>query len=89
VKLKDRVAIVTGAGLGIGRSSAGSLPERVPVAGIDAEAGRQVAGQIRKEGGEAISVQVDVSNGTDARMMCSRLALSLALILFNYWALYS
>jgi len=63
--LKDKVAIITGAGQGIGLSYAlGFAGEgaKVVIADINGENGQNVADKINEGGGEAIAVQTDVSN---------------------------
>jgi NAD(P)-dependent dehydrogenase (short-subunit alcohol dehydrogenase family) len=63
VKLKDRIAIVTGATSGIGEASALLFAQegaRVAVTGRDAGRGRKVAAAIAGTGGKAIFVQADV-----------------------------
>ena len=63
MKLKDRVAIVTGATSGIGEASALLFAEegaRVTVTGRDAARGRKVVDAITAAGGTAIFVQADV-----------------------------
>lgn len=64
MRLRDKVAIITGAAQGIGEASARLFARegaRVVVADIQAELGAQVASAIRDAGGEAMFVQTDVS----------------------------
>jgi len=64
-QLEGRVAVVTGAGSGIGRGSARALAARgmaVVVADIEAEAARTVADEIEDAGAAALAVATDVSS---------------------------
>src|SRR5438034_11629401 len=71
-RLKDKVALITGAGSGIGRESAILFArEGASVVAVDLnpDTAVHVAEQIRTEGGEAIAVQADVSITADAERM--------------------
>jgi 3-oxoacyl-[acyl-carrier protein] reductase len=62
--LDGRVAIVTGAGQGVGRGIALALAERgasVVIAARRAETGDSVAEEIRQRGGEAVCIVTDVT----------------------------
>src|SRR3990172_10227293 len=72
MRLKDKVAVVTGAASGIGRATAALLGQeggRVMCADIDGEGAERVARQIADSGGEAASTQIDVSRGADCERM--------------------
>lgn len=70
--LKEKVAIVTGGGSGIGRASAMVMAQRgasVTVADIVAERAEQVADEIRVAGGQALAYTVDVAEEAQIRGM--------------------
>ena len=71
----DKVAIVTGAGGGIGQAYAEALAGEgaaVVVADINAQGAEQVASAISAAGGRAIGVTVDVSDPASATAMAER-----------------
>jgi NAD(P)-dependent dehydrogenase (short-subunit alcohol dehydrogenase family) len=65
VNLSERVAIVTGAGHGLGKSHAAELARagaKVAVLEVDASAGTETAEKIDESGGEAATHSVDVAD---------------------------
>ncbi len=65
MRLKDKVAIITGAGRGIGEATAKKFAEegaKVVVASLFAEEVETTVNEIKAEGGEAFGVVVDVTN---------------------------
>jgi len=72
MRLADKVAIITGAGGGMGRVAAGMFARegaRVVVAEYSEAAGSETVEQIRAAGGQATFVRADVSKEADARAM--------------------
>jgi 3-oxoacyl-[acyl-carrier protein] reductase len=70
MKLKDRVAIVTGAGSGIGQATAilfAAEGAKVTAVDLKPDAARATAEQIEKAGGQALAVAADVSRSDDNR----------------------
>jgi 3-oxoacyl-[acyl-carrier protein] reductase len=73
--IEGKVAIVTGAGGGIGEGYARALAAegaKVVIAEIDQAKGESVAAAIRSEGGEATFVEVDVGSEDSTRAMAER-----------------
>ena len=65
MKLKERVAVITGAGAGIGRASALEFARegaRVVVADVNAEGAQETVNQIAALGGQALAVPTDVAD---------------------------
>ncbi len=70
MRLKGKVAIITGAGSGIGQATAELFGEeggKVVVADIDAKGGEATTKTIRDRGGVAHFVQADISREADAK----------------------
>ncbi|MGI4845779.1 MAG: SDR family NAD(P)-dependent oxidoreductase [Janthinobacterium lividum] len=71
-KLEGRVAILTGAGNGLGAEAARVLAghgAQVAIVDIDGDAARRVAAQIEDQGGQALAVPCDVSLEAEVRNM--------------------
>ena len=72
MRLANKVALITGAGSGIGRESALLFSRegaRVVVVDVKDEAGEAVVEELRSAGGEAVYVHADVSKVADAEAM--------------------
>ncbi len=72
MRLKDKAAVVTGAGSGIGRAIAMRFANegaKVVVAELNAESGEATAAMIREQDHEAISIPTDVSSSDDVRKL--------------------
>ena len=68
-RLKDKIAVITGSGKGLGEAIALLFSRegaKIVVFDIDEPAGRETVEQIQEQGGEAIFVHGDVSNPVDA-----------------------
>src|SRR5207253_5395785 len=75
VKLQGLVAVITGAGSGIGRASALAFGEQgacVLAADLNAASVDETAEQVRAAGGNADTAQVDVTNADQVEAMVRR-----------------
>lgn len=72
MRLKDKVALITGSGSGIGRATAILFAKegaKVAVADYVRNAGEETVEIIKNAGGEAFFISVDVSNANDVQKM--------------------
>ncbi len=70
--LEGKVALVTGAGSGIGRASALTFARegaKVVVADVNAQGGEETVSKIKESGGDSVLVHADVSNAADVEAM--------------------
>src|SRR4051812_32426864 len=75
MRLQGKVALITGAGSGIGRQAALLFSKQgAAVAAVDVneEAARETVSLVEKEGGRAISCKADVSRARDCERMVAQ-----------------
>jgi len=75
MKLKNKIAIVTGSGRGIGKSTALELAKegaKVVVSDIDIKECQNVCNEIKKIGFDAIAVKCDISKKSDVDAMIKK-----------------
>jgi len=75
VRLKDKVAVITGAGSGIGRTTAILFSRegaKVAIVDIDRRMGEETAGIIEKKGGKAIFIPADITDPQQVKSMVDR-----------------
>ncbi|GLR15826.1 glucose 1-dehydrogenase [Portibacter lacus] len=74
MRLKDKVALITGGGNGIGRASAILFAKegaKIVVADVDEKGGNETVEEIKNNGGEAVFIRTDVSNQAQCEAMIS------------------
>ena len=75
MRLKDKVAIITGGGQGLGREYALRFCKegaKVVIAEINIDNARKVENEIKDMGGEALAIEVDVSKWEDTKNMAEK-----------------
>jgi NAD(P)-dependent dehydrogenase (short-subunit alcohol dehydrogenase family) len=72
MRLENKVALITGAGSGIGRETALLFAKEgasVVVADVNDDAGQKVVAELKSAGGQAVYAHADVSKSADAEAM--------------------
>lgn len=75
MRVKDRVAIVTGAAMGIGKGIAAVLSRegaKVAVADVNEEEGKRTVAELNRAGGDALFVRTDVADEAQVRAVVDR-----------------
>ena len=74
MRLKEKVALITGASSGIGRETAllfAAEGASIVVADVNVDGGEETASMVKEAGGEALFVKADVSQADDCEQMVS------------------
>jgi NAD(P)-dependent dehydrogenase (short-subunit alcohol dehydrogenase family) len=72
MRLANKIALITGAGSGMGRSAAILFAKegaKVAAVDIDFNAAEETARMIERDGGQAVAIKADVSKSADAQAM--------------------
>jgi NAD(P)-dependent dehydrogenase (short-subunit alcohol dehydrogenase family) len=75
MRLKDKIAIVTGAGGGIGKGIASAFAEEgayLTLCDIDYPSVKKVAEELKTQGKDTLPLKVDVTSDSDVRQMTNR-----------------
>lgn len=70
MRLKDKVALITGAGSGVGRATAEVFAQegaKIIVTDVDPNAGRETVDVVKQQGGDAVFVLCDVAVEADVK----------------------
>ena len=76
MRLKDKVAFITGAGSGVGRATALIFAKegaKIVIADIDANGGCQTVDMVKQQGGDAVFVFCDVGVDAEVKKAIERL----------------